>query len=257
MSSSNNYYTFMGIHKSADIEVIKTVYRVLAKKYHPDHYKGPKEKAEYLFRTLNKAFTVLSHKDKRKKYDQTLNEGLDSSYSYEEKDSNEDEGFNASNYDPSLCSSWLVAERVYPEINKCREKLAQLNSTLAIAYTSYLVEHKAFSNALSLSNEFQEMFLSTYFGKDKAIQKLAFQLIIQGFKSLAVDLNKIIKVIGIPDKTNGIIDKFLSIHNLSKDAYWSNAKIIKNIDFEKSYNKIINEKYDLKKTSDGFYGRFK
>ena len=247
----------MGIHKSADIEVIKTVYRVLAKKYHPDHYKGSKEKAEYLFRTLNKAFIVLSHKDKRKKYDQTLSEAQESTCSYKEADSSEDDSFNVYNYDPIISSSWLVAEKVYPEINKCREKLSQLNSTLAIAYTSYLVEHKAFSNALSLSNEFQEMFLSTYFGKNKAIQKLAFQLIIQGYKSLAVDLNKIIKVVGTPDQTNGIIDKFLSIHNLSKDAYWKNAKIIKNIDFEKSYNKIINDKYDFKKTIDGFYGKFK
>ena len=257
MSSSNNYYTFMGIDKSADIEVIKTVYRVLAKKYHPDHYIGSTEKAEDLFRTLNKAFTILSNKDKRKKYDQTLDDNGDFTSNYKETFHHDDENFNASNYDSSIHNSWLVAERVYPEINKCREKLGQLNSTLAIAYTSYLVEHKAFSNALSLSNQFQEMFLSTYFGKDKSIQKLAFQLIIQGYKHLAVDLNKIIKVIGTPEQTNGLIDKFLTIHNLSKDAYWKYARVIKNIDFKKSYNKILNEKYDLKKTADGFYGKFK
>ena len=255
MSSYNNYYIFMGLDQAADIEVIKSVYRVLAKKYHPDHYVGSKEKGEALFRKLNKAFMILSNIEKRKKYDRMLEEDKIQTSNYNETVNHDDENFNASKYDNSINKAWLVAERIYPDINKCKEKLGQLNSTLAIAYASYLVQNKAFSNALSLSNEFQEMFLSTYFGNDKYIQRLAFQLIMQGYKILAVDLNQIIKVIGTPEKTNALIDKFLEIHKLSKDAYWKSSKIIKIVDFNSSCNTINNSIHEIKKTSDGFYSK--
>lgn len=64
-----DYYTTLGVSKSASQDEIKKAYRKLALKYHPDRTKGDKE-AEKKFKEVNEANDVLSDPEKRKKYDQ-------------------------------------------------------------------------------------------------------------------------------------------------------------------------------------------
>lgn len=63
-----NYYTVLGIKNTATFAEIKTVYRELAKKYHPDRNPGNKA-AEDFFKEIQQAYAVLSNPEKRKKYD--------------------------------------------------------------------------------------------------------------------------------------------------------------------------------------------
>ncbi|MBD2204403.1 DnaJ domain-containing protein [Calothrix sp. FACHB-1219] len=64
-----DYYTILGISKTASPEEIKQAFRRLARKYHPDVNPGNKQ-AEASFKEVNEAYEVLSDPDKRKKYDQ-------------------------------------------------------------------------------------------------------------------------------------------------------------------------------------------
>jgi curved DNA-binding protein len=64
-----DYYTILGISKTASAEEIKQAFRRLARKYHPDVNPGNKQ-AEASFKEVNEAYEVLSDPDKRKKYDQ-------------------------------------------------------------------------------------------------------------------------------------------------------------------------------------------
>jgi curved DNA-binding protein len=64
-----DYYTILGISKTANAEEIKQAFRRLARKYHPDVNPGNKQ-AEASFKEVNEAYEVLSDPDKRKKYDQ-------------------------------------------------------------------------------------------------------------------------------------------------------------------------------------------
>jgi chaperone protein DnaJ len=64
-----DYYKVLGVEKTADEKEIKTAYRKLARKYHPDVNQSDKN-AEAKFKELQEAYEVLSDTDKRAKYDQ-------------------------------------------------------------------------------------------------------------------------------------------------------------------------------------------
>ncbi|HPH18019.1 MAG TPA: J domain-containing protein [Haliscomenobacter sp.] len=63
-----DYYQILGVPKTATDADIKSAYRKLARKYHPDLNPNNKE-AEKKFKEANEAYEVLSDPDKRKKYD--------------------------------------------------------------------------------------------------------------------------------------------------------------------------------------------
>lgn len=79
-----NYYDELEVSKTASKEVIEKVYRVLAKKYHPDTTKETdKHAAEEKFKAISEAYEVLYDDEKRKKYDLEL-EQFNPTISYEE-----------------------------------------------------------------------------------------------------------------------------------------------------------------------------
>jgi DnaJ-class molecular chaperone len=69
---TDNYYTLLGVARTATFEEIKKAYRRLAKKYHPDLNQGREEWANEKLKQLNKAYDVLSDSEERAKYDADL-----------------------------------------------------------------------------------------------------------------------------------------------------------------------------------------
>lgn len=61
-----DYYEMLGVSRDSSEEEIKSSYRKLAHKYHPDKKNGNEEK----FKEINRAYTVLKDKKKRAQYDQ-------------------------------------------------------------------------------------------------------------------------------------------------------------------------------------------
>ena len=65
--SKKDYYDVLGVQKTVTKDELKSVYRKLALKYHPDRNKSPE--AEEKFKEISEAYAVLSDQEKRKRYD--------------------------------------------------------------------------------------------------------------------------------------------------------------------------------------------
>lgn len=85
--NKKDYYEVLGVDKNASQSEIKSAFRKLAKKYHPDVSK--EEDAEEKFKEAQEAYAVLSDEQKRKQYDQYGHAAFD----------NNGAGFDYSNFD--------------------------------------------------------------------------------------------------------------------------------------------------------------
>ncbi|KAF9532607.1 DnaJ-domain-containing protein [Crepidotus variabilis] len=74
LASAADYYKILDVHKSATEKEIRTAYKKLSKKFHPDKNKSPD--AEDKFVQIARAYEVLSDKTKRPIYDRHGEEGL-------------------------------------------------------------------------------------------------------------------------------------------------------------------------------------
>lgn len=66
---ARDYYDLLGVDRGASQDEVRSAYRKLAHKYHPDKTGGDKE-AEEKLKGINEAYDILKNKDKRAKYDQ-------------------------------------------------------------------------------------------------------------------------------------------------------------------------------------------
>lgn len=124
----HKYYSILGVSEDATLIDIKTSYRLLVKKYHPDRNSGNEIESE-MIKKINIAFEVLSDKKKRIEYDrlcseiQTLN-----LYHYSENDT------KLTNYNEDRENTTATARRKIPT-EKSRFKII-VEPSLCMAFGS-------------------------------------------------------------------------------------------------------------------------
>src|SRR3954468_20249650 len=75
MAAKRDYYEVLGVAKDADAAAIKSAYKRLAVKFHPDKNPGDKA-AEEKFKEAAEAYGVLSDEQKRSQYDRFGHAGM-------------------------------------------------------------------------------------------------------------------------------------------------------------------------------------
>ena len=76
MSSKRDYYEILGVRRNVEAGELKSAYRKIALKYHPDRNPGDKE-AEECFKEAAEAYSILSDAQKRQVYDQFGHRGIE------------------------------------------------------------------------------------------------------------------------------------------------------------------------------------
>ena len=74
LMAQRDYYEVLGVQRGASADEVKSAFRQLARKYHPDVNKEPD--AEERFKEINEAYAVLSDPDKRAAYDRFGHAGV-------------------------------------------------------------------------------------------------------------------------------------------------------------------------------------
>lgn len=82
MSSKRDYYEVLSSSRDDSKDEIKTAFRKLALKYHPDRNKSPD--AEEKFKEISEAYAVLSDDEKRAQYDQFGHAGISGRYTWDD-----------------------------------------------------------------------------------------------------------------------------------------------------------------------------
>lgn len=100
-----DYYAIMGVKPTDDLKTIKTAYRRLARKYHPDVSKEPD--AEARFKEVAEAWEVLSDEQRRAEYDQLWQHRNDPQFNRQFQQ-HEGQPYNAEDFD-DIFSSILVS----------------------------------------------------------------------------------------------------------------------------------------------------
>lgn len=75
MAEKRDYYEVLGVAKTASADEIKSAYRKLAMKWHPDRNPDNPE-AKEKFQEASEAYEVLSNAEKRQRYDQFGHQGV-------------------------------------------------------------------------------------------------------------------------------------------------------------------------------------
>ncbi len=203
MINGKTFYQILGVLPDAEDIVIRAAYRSLSQKYHPDKWtEDPKISNERMAK-INRAYETLSDNARRAEYDEELRStNKESDF---DSDSSPEEEFQE--FYRQTESDWLLAVEYFPEIESMFRYLKRINYGLAFAFRQVLLETKAFEKSNSIFNAYKLKFLTRYFGSDKAILEFAEMLIVGNFRHAAIELNKVINVLGGSKNASFIIKK--------------------------------------------------
>ena len=185
-----DYYAILGISPNVEPEVITAAYKSLVKKYHPDVYNGTKKDSEKRIREINEAYSILSNKSKKTKYDDEF---------LKNKSTGNFSDFNNSEFNDDgniFDNDWNILIEVFPNAENIRLDLSQLSQKLSFMYQLILLEQKMGGKAKKVADELKNDFLQRYFGKNMKVQELAYKALVNNEIEIAKEINKKIALLG-------------------------------------------------------------
>lgn len=145
-----DYYAIMGVKPTDELKTIKTAYRRLARKYHPDVSKEPD--AEARFKEVAEAWEVLSDEQRRAEYDQMWQHRNDPQFNQQSRQGGE-QSYSAQDFDDIFSSMFGQQSRQSRRPQAARGH--DLEIEVAVFLEETLAEHsRTISYALPVYNVF-------------------------------------------------------------------------------------------------------
>lgn len=185
-----DYYRILGVLDDAEDFIIRATYKALAQRYHPDKWKGDPQEANKRMSDINEAYDVLSDAEKRKIYDE---EYFANHPKNQAEESEEDEFDDSKNDDPE---GWSIAVSFFPEIHNYFEELKKISPQVGNTFRSHLIATQDFKKAQVIKNQLESDYFERYYGSDRQIQRYAKGLLLGKHYKAAIQVNKIICVLG-------------------------------------------------------------
>ena len=132
-----DYYAIMGVKPTDDLKTIKTAYRRLARKYHPDVSKEPD--AEARFKEVAEAWEVLSDEQRRAEYDQMWQHRNDPQFSRQFQHG-DGQSFNAEDFDDIFSS--IFGQHARQSRQRPATRGHDIEIEVAVFLEETLTEHK-------------------------------------------------------------------------------------------------------------------
>ena len=183
-----DHYRILGVLDDAEEVVIRAAYRALAQRYHPDKWQGDQAEATRRMAEINVAYAVLSDTVKRAAYD-----------SARDKNQFRDEPPDAEDANDSIKKDWELAVKYLPDLIPIERDLHALSRELAFTFRLILLEGKRFGEKGAVAKELESRYLAKYFGAQTEVQAFAKELILEGRKDAAKELNEAVRVLGRVD----------------------------------------------------------
>lgn len=203
-----DYYLMLGVLPDAEEVVIKAAYKALVQRYHPDRFIGSVEEAQQRTRELNEAYESLSNPAKRAEYNQQRQAHKNESASdYDENQVSDD--LSTAN---ELEEDWQLAIQYYPDLIPLEQRLKRIFMPLGVGFRQLLLTTKHFDNRAKVASQLENQYLETYFGSHPEIIAFAANLILDGKREGAKELNKAVVVLGSHVEAKRIIDKITDKH---------------------------------------------
>lgn len=201
-----DYYRILGVLDDAEDIVIKAAYRALAQKYHPDRWQGNAAEATRRMAEINAAYAVLSDPDKRRAYDATRDK---SDFQDDSADTDDSQDAFA-----AIDKDWVIATKYKPELIATEAELRRIARELGTTYKLILLEHKNFDDYEHVAEVLERVYLKKYFGSTQIAQGFAKELILEGRRDAARELNQIVRVLGACEQS--IVDKIATQFKTSR-----------------------------------------
>ena len=190
MNPDKDYYRILGVLDDAEDVVIKAAYRALAQRYHPDKWRGDPAEATKRMSELNTAYGILSDRAKRTAYDSKRDKtqfGANDSGATQDEDTSDVLAVN---------KDWAIAKKYHPEVGEAERQLNAMSHALGFTFKLTLLESKRFSDYEPVARELEKKFLAKYFGNEREGQQFAKELILEGRRDAAKELNEAVRVLG-------------------------------------------------------------
>jgi curved DNA-binding protein CbpA len=229
MSSTIDYYHILGVTPSADLAVIKAVYKALALKFHPDRNKESPDVAAKRMSEINEAYSVLSDEQKRAAYDKSRRGS-----SEQDQFDDEDQDFSRqfSDVEKQIEADWALAKKYYPDLDVLVSTLAKVSSSLILPFKLTLLEKQDFSNRNKIAEAMLNAYMTSYFGKNPEIIKFAESLLRQGRRDAARELNKVVTLFGKDINAATVISTIKSEYKLNEKQDTQYAREDEGLDTE-------------------------